>query len=549
MTPRGSSRPAMAGDIISRLTPREPTTLAQLCADLGPDLIDVVVAPAGLDVGLRGVAFHDPLDVEGAGALDRHVVLAVGVASTDPGLEGVLRAAAAAGASAVSYRGAPRTPRDLIEIADTLGVAMLKVGPAVAWGDVYELIHASLTADRSDDRPQLSGPGLSDLFALADATAALAGGPITIEDAQSRVLAFSGGQTIDEGRMATVLDRRVPERWLRELRQHGILDQLRASEDVIHVHLAGSQPRRAVAIRIAATTVGSIWLAGTDEALSEDADEALRRAAKVAALHLMRRRATDDLERRLRGRALAALLRGHGPSAPALRQIGLPAEGGFVVVVIQLSLQDPGSAPRLGERLVDLVSVHLNAYRRQAVATLFDERVYVLAGVRGAADRETLRRITADCIERARHALGVDLRAGIGRPVEAPEQLAEARRSADLAVELGGSAERVVAFEEVHGRALLADVETFVAGRAEVLSPELRALLEHDREHATEYLRTLRCFLDALGNATLAAQRLHVHVNTVRYRMRRVTAITGCDLNDGDARLALELELRGLARR
>jgi DNA-binding PucR family transcriptional regulator len=102
----------------------------------------------------------------------------------------------------------------------------------------------------------------------------------------------------------------------------------------------------------------------------------------------------------------------------------------------------------------------------------------------------------------------------------------------------------VTAAEEVHGRALLADVEAFVAGWSATVSPQLRALSDHDRHHGTEYVLTLRAVLDALGNAAQAARALHVHVNTVRYRMRRVSELTGIDLGDGDARLALELELR-----
>ncbi|MGE4428590.1 MAG: helix-turn-helix domain-containing protein, partial [Solirubrobacteraceae bacterium] len=41
-----------------------------------------------------------------------------------------------------------------------------------------------------------------------------------------------------------------------------------------------------------------------------------------------------------------------------------------------------------------------------------------------------------------------------------------------------------------------------------------------------------------------AATDLHVHANTVRYRLRQATEVAGLRLTDGDARLALELELR-----
>jgi hypothetical protein len=554
---------------------REATTLAQLCADLGPRLLDVAVAPAGVDVEIADIAFHDALDRREEGALAGHLLLAVGVATEVAELEAAVRGAGEVSAAAVAVRGtaegaaraaaqglargsaeglargaaegaarAADLPPRVLAAAEEAGVAVLTIMPGVAWGDLFELLRASVAAERGADPAGLGRAGLGDLFALADATASLAGGPVTIEDPQSRVLAFSGGQGIDQGRMATILDRRVPEHWMRQLRQRGILDRLLTSEDVLRVSLEGTEPRRAIAIRAGGAMLGSIWLAGADDALGDHADDALQRAAKVAAVHLLRQRTTDDLERRLRGRALAALLRGDGPAEFALRQVGLPGEGGLVVLAIAVE------GAEAGERLVDLVTMHLQAYRRHAVATLDGPRVYVLAGARGGDDRAALRQIAADSLERARHALGVELRAGLGDHVATAEQVPDSRRSAERALELGGGGGagggRVVLSEAVHGRALLADVETFVAGWSATLSPELRALIDHDRTHGTDYVRTLRAYLDALGSGTLAARRLHVHVNTVRYRMRRVGEITGVDLTRGDARLALELELRGL---
>ena len=53
--------------------------------------------------------------------------------------------------------------------------------------------------------------GEADLLALADAAAALVDGPVTIEDAQSRVVAYSTRQDVtDTARVSTVLGRRVP---------------------------------------------------------------------------------------------------------------------------------------------------------------------------------------------------------------------------------------------------------------------------------------------------------------------------------------------------
>ena len=78
------------------------------------------------------------------------------------------------------------------------------------------------------------------------------------------------------------------------------------------------------------------------------------------------------------------------------------------------------------------------------------------------------------------------------------------------------------------------------AFRAGLLAP----LLDYDREHGTELVRTLRVFLDCSGSWTKAADTIFVHVNSLRYRIRRVEELTGRDLGSLADQAALLLALR-----
>ena len=64
--------------------------------------------------------------------------------------------------------------------------------------------------------------------------------------------------------------------------------------------------------------------------------------------------------------------------------------------------------------------------------------------------------------------------------------------------------------------------------------------------HPRYLVRTLRVFLDCSGSWSRSAKLLHVHVNTLRYRIQRIEEITGRDLTEFPDRvdfyLALELE-------
>ncbi|SCK42735.1 PucR family transcriptional regulator ligand-binding domain-containing protein [Streptomyces sp. WMMB 322] len=72
----------------------------------------------------------------------------------------------------------------------------------------------------------------------------------------------------------------------------------------------------------------------------------------------------------------------------------------------------------------------------------------------------------------------------------------------------------------------------------------LAPLRDYDRRHRAELLPTLAAFLDADGSWTRCADGLHLHVNTLRYRMSRIEQLTGRDLSRLEDRLDFFLALR-----
>jgi PucR C-terminal helix-turn-helix domain/GGDEF-like domain len=63
-----------------------------------------------------------------------------------------------------------------------------------------------------------------------------------------------------------------------------------------------------------------------------------------------------------------------------------------------------------------------------------------------------------------------------------------------------------------------------------LVSPEIRRFVDEDVEGGGLLTTTLLEYVAADLNATVAAERLYVHVNTVRYRLRKIAERTGCDL-------------------
>jgi DNA-binding PucR family transcriptional regulator len=69
-------------------------------------------------------------------------------------------------------------------------------------------------------------------------------------------------------------------------------------------------------------------------------------------------------------------------------------------------------------------------------------------------------------------------------------------------------------------------------------------LWAYDARKGTNLLETVRSWLDTHGDTVAAAQMLHVHPNTFRYRLRRASEVGVVDLEEPRERFALNLQLR-----
>jgi Purine catabolism regulatory protein-like family/PucR C-terminal helix-turn-helix domain/GGDEF-like domain len=135
-------------------------------------------------------------------------------------------------------------------------------------------------------------------------------------------------------------------------------------------------------------------------------------------------------------------------------------------------------------------------------------------------------------------AAGVAALAGALHEAESARRLAELRASGPAP-----AAVSVVTSDEVASHELLmASVPGAVlrSFRDRLLGP----LLAYDERHRAELLSTLREFLACSGSWNACAARMYVHVNTVRYRIRRIEELTGRDLSSLDDQVDFFLAMR-----
>ncbi|GGT11894.1 PucR family transcriptional regulator [Nonomuraea spiralis] len=532
-------------DYRERMNSRPRTSLERILFDLGSTVLDVAASPGALDMEVTGVHIYDPLD-------ELHVppgglLLAVGVQGATAICD-LLDAAREASGIVV------KLPVDVDEqvrskVLET-GVAVLGLTRAASWSQVAALLR-SLLAEGDLTMPEKGPQG--DLFALANAVCALLDAPVTIEDRSTRVLAFSGRQDeADPGRVETVLGRQVPERFQRMLDERGFFKKLYQSRDPIYIELDGdSINRAAVAVRIGDEILGSIWVA-VREPLTPQRERALADAAKIVALQLLRERAGADTQRRLRADLLSTVLAGGSDAADAAGRLGIATER-LCVLAAQLAdgdAADPARAESDRQRFCDALALHVGAIHPKAAAAMIGSVAYAVLPLSSGGDEERRAvRVAESFLARVgpRHAANI----GVGRLAANLSQVARARADADRALRVlraRGLAGQVAGYTAVHFESLLLQVSDVVAAEEQVPTGPYERLLAHDAEHGSELVATLRAYLDAFGDVNAACVKVHVHANTFRYRLKRLTEISGLDLSDPDARLTVMLQMRIFGR-
>ncbi|MFI9293107.1 helix-turn-helix domain-containing protein [Streptomyces gardneri] len=294
----------------------------------------------------------------------------------------------------------------------------------------------------------------------------------------------------------------------------------------------------------------------------------LHEIAEVLGRH-RRRCDRRTASRRQAGQELAALLdiphTDTNVVENALSSCGLTDRGGYTVVVASATPEEEGAdagsaAAALAEALSHLPGISFAVGARpggEALAVIAHDGIAHDTTARGMTAQGGAARDGAEGVDRA--ALGETwplvhacrptsaLYAGVSEPVTGPAGLGAAVGQARYAL---AAAARMAAPRTAHVAAAedLTSLEALLAGvpddvrevyRTTVLGPLLRA----GRSSNALLLETLEVFLAHNCSWARTAETLHLHVNTVHYRVQRVEALTGRDLSRLDHRLDLRAAL------
>lgn len=478
---------------------------------------------------LRGVVVHDAADDR---EVSGEVYLAVGAATAAD----AVRWAMTARASVVLVRGDDRLAAEADELGEAEGIAVLVVDPRVAWSELGGVVYGLVLEGRETD----SGRGPTDLFALADSLASAIGGAVVIEDRAARLMAYSSlrQHEADPARVATILGRRIPRELRELLADRGVAAHLMTSDEPLFVPAApehGLTARMVVAVRAGREPLGSVWVS-CPAPLTGAPRAALVDGARTVALHLLRSRASADLERQVESDLVIRLLEGTPDATTVVSRLGLPP-GPMRLIAVRPQL---GDEPHAALLLSFELATTGFGWSRPGRSALLGVTLYTLL----PGDDVTTARQWVDAL-RAALPPRATVRAGIGAPAT-PGELPAARQESDECLALHESRDPdgpTPAYDESWHDILLQRLRAAArAGRVPARGP-VAELRRHDRENGTAYIDTLRAWLAAQGDLTAAGERLGVHQNTIRNRLRRMSDLTSIDLSHPQKRFATALDL------
>ena len=462
-------------------------------------------------------------------------------------------------------------PAEVVQACARHGIPLLAVPAETSFAAVTEEVGRRLSGDRATAMTRVLGRRRLLLSAVAEGA-----GLDAMFRLMSRELGAECWLLTGLGRVVGGTGPSLPEPLaLRLACEYLRADRLPAAAEVTAPELdagtysllpVGGEPR---------ITSWFLACAGREQDWPHELRETVAELAADVALERARLDAARTGDRKLAEAIVGMLAAGGEGAAPAeiaslMRAAGLPPDGRYVVVALTAKADRSagrGASPDAGQWGRDLAAELAAPLAEGALAAPLGEEVILLIPVpenavpenavpenavpddNASKDRASEEAASEDTASAA-HALADRIRslepvvaadrshirvtAGVSAPARGVTALAgalhEAGSARRLAAIRGEAAVSVLTSDEVASHELLlATVPPSVlrSFRARLLGP----LLAYDDRHRAELLPTLREFLACSGSWNACAAKMYVHVNTVRYRIRRIEELTGRDLS------------------
>ena len=517
---------------------------------------------------VRGLAVDEPLK----GWISSDEVAVTARESLD---EDFVQGVVSAGSPAIVWRREDEAPAESVGRAAELGVGLFVLTPDVPLRRLFEIFSQDdglLLLSHRTGRTLLAG-GETSIEELAGRISEMLGRSVVVEDPVGRLIASSGYAEVDQLRAT------LEEQGLRASKSASIDETRRERRDryarLPDGYLSVPVERWRVAHGElfwtpigAGAPAGYLWIDLEGGRLGPEDVVLLYWARRVLEAELGKERIRLETELGARGDFVDDLVSGHYGSVELLlqraRYLGADLTEGALIMVVDIDdfarylarrrPKEP-AIQELKRRLADAVRLQTRQLFSNFLLGPRSDNVILFLGFAEGESPEDLpekAQLLAKAIQRYVKGLLPDLTVsvGIGDFKQDPAQLPEAYSEARVALEIG---------HRIHGpssvstfgktgtykllfRVLQENPEELEAFYGETLEP----VVHYDSRYGTELVQTLITYLGNDASTVRTAGDLFAHRHTIRYRLDRVSELTGFDIDKSEDRERLTLGIKAM---
>ncbi|MDD1514578.1 PucR family transcriptional regulator [Priestia megaterium] len=376
--------------------------------------------------------------------------------------------------------------------------------------------------------------------------------PITIEDANHRLLAYSThDERTDQARIATIIGRRVPEKVINNLWKEGIIPKLLETNEPVRVkniNEIGLGDRIAISIWKNEEVLGFIWAVEIEKALGNEEVELLKKAANVLKNKLLqlqiRKYKREERSQEFFWKLLTGHIKSRQEISEAFYEAQITAPSTFSIAIFRFQEDITPEAERqisymlktMHRLKIVLYTIDCNdlilLLSLDAVENPLDEQRDFVDYFRGNMyERFDVTQIKASCSSIYSSHDHIE------------KSYKEALNVLDMKSKFPEETKEIINYQEL-GIYQFLDVILEKRVQDQFENHSLKKLTDYDLRHNSNLVETLEVFLNNDNNINEAAKELNVHMNTLSYRLKRISEIGDINLKDVNQKMTLYIDIK-----
>ncbi|MBX9984122.1 PucR family transcriptional regulator [Priestia sp. Y58] len=376
--------------------------------------------------------------------------------------------------------------------------------------------------------------------------------PITIEDANHRLLAYSThDERTDQARIATIIGRRVPEKVINNLWKEGIIPKLLETNEPVRVkniNEIGLGDRIAISIWKNEEVLGFIWAVEIEKALGDEEVELLKKAANVLKNKLLqlqiRKYKREERSQEFFWKLLTGHIKSRQEISEAFYEAQITAPSTFSIAIFRFQEDIRPEAERqisymlktMHRLKIVLYTIDCNdlilLLSLDAVENPLDEQRDFVDYFRGNMyERFDVTQIKASCSSIYSSHDHIE------------KSYKEALNVLDMKSKFPEETREIINYQEL-GIYQFLDVILEKRVQDQFENHSLKKLTDYDLRHNSNLVETLEVFLNNDNNINEAAKELNVHMNTLSYRLKRISEIGDINLKDVNQKMTLYIDIK-----